>query len=603
MPTAAVSYRVRVHDLHAHLFQVTLTIAQPAALQRVSLPVWIPGSYLVREFSKNLQQLQARQGVKTVELTQIDKCSWQARCSVDQPLDLSYQIYAFDNSVRTAWLDTARGFFNGTSMFLQVAGQETSPHELELVADKALPNWQVATGLTPKKTTKGGFGTYRAANYDELVDCPVELGAFWRGSFLACGIAHRFVVAGAPPSFDGARLLADTQAICETEIRFWHGAKAGTRANTKPPHKTYLFMLNAVDDGYGGLEHRNSTALICTRKDLPRLDHPALMPGTAKPTATKLKPSEGYTTLLGLISHEYFHTWNVKQLRPAEFARYDYASENYTQLLWFFEGFTSYYDDLLLRRSGLIDDTSYLKLLTKTINQVLQTPGRALQSVAQASFDAWVKYYRPDENTPNATVSYYTKGSLVALCLDLTLRQEGKTTLDAVMRALWLRCQGGPMLEGDLSAVLAELAGRSFAKEIARWVHGTADLPLKPLLEKQGITVLEEPAQIAQRLGLRVAESTGIQIKTVLRGGAAERAGFAAGDEWLGLEAGSGKSASNWRLSKLDDLLLYAGTATKIGALVARDKRLLKLSLTLPKSATTWRLVARDSKLIHHWLN
>ena len=598
-----MSYRVRVQDLHAHLFQVTLTIAQPAALQRWSLPVWIPGSYLVREFSKNLQRLQARQGTQSVELTQIDKCSWQARCSVDQPLVLSYEIYALDNSVRTAWLDSRRGFFNGTSMFLQVQGHETSSHELELMMDKALSGWQVATGLTPKKTTKSGFGTYLAANYDELVDCPVAMGVFWSGSFLACGIPHRFVVAGAPPGFDGARLLADTQAICEAEIRFWHGTNASGRLHTKPHHKTYLFMLNAVDDGYGGLEHRNSTALICTRKDLPHQGNPALMPGTAKPTGTKPKPSDGYIRLLGLISHEYFHTWNVKQLRPAEFSRYDYACENYTQLLWFFEGFTSYYDDLLLRRSGLIDDTSYLKLLTKTINQVLQTPGRAVQSVAQASFDAWVKYYRQDENTPNATVSYYTKGSLVALCLDLTLRQEGKTTLDAVMRALWLRCQDGPMLESDLSAVLAELAGRSFTKEIARWVHGTTDLPLKPLLEKQGINVLEEPAQIAQRLGLRVAEGSGIQIKTVLRGGAAERAGFAAGDEWLGLEAGSGKSSSNWRLSKLDDLLLYAGTATKIGALVARDKRLLKLSLTLPKSVTTWRLVARDSKLVSQWLN
>ncbi|MDO9165019.1 MAG: peptidase M61, partial [Rhodoferax sp.] len=203
----------------------------------------------------------------------------------------------------------------------------------------------------------------------------------------------------------------------------------------------------------------------------------------------------------------------------------------------------------------------------------------------------------------NATVSYYTKGALVALCLDLTLRQEGKTTLDAVMRALWLRCQGGPMLEADLSAVLAELGQRSFAKEIARWVHGTADLPLKSLLERQGIAVLEEPAQIAQRLGVRVADSAGIHIKVVLRGGAAERAGFAAGDEWLGLEVGPAKSCTSWRLTKLDDLLLYAGSATKVGALVARDKRLLKLSLTLPKAVTTWRLVARDSKLTAQWLN
>ncbi|MDD5332996.1 MAG: peptidase M61 [Rhodoferax sp.] len=603
MSTAAIGYTVRVQNPQAHLFAVTLTIARPAAQQLVSLPVWIPGSYLVREFSKNLQQLQARQGARTVALAQLDKCTWQVQCAADKPLQLSYQIYAFDSSVRTAWLDAQRGFFNGTSLLLQVHGQEDSPHALELVAGKTLPGWQVATGLTAQKITGSGFGRYLAASYDELVDAPVEMGRFWSGSFVARGVPHRFVVAGAPPGFDGQRLLADTQAICETEIQFWHGAKAGSRLSTKPPHKNYLFMLNAVDDGYGGLEHHNSTALICKRQDLPRLDQPALTPQAIPPTGTKARPTEGYTKLLGLISHEYFHTWNVKRLRPAEFDRYDYGGENYTQLLWFFEGFTSYYDDLLLRRAGLIDDAGYLKLLGDTINQVLQTPGREVQSVAQASFDAWVKYYRQDENTPNATVSYYTKGSLVALCLDLTLRQEGKTTLDAVMRALWLRCQGGPMLESDLSTVLAEFAGRSFAGEIARWVHGTAELPLKALLERQGITVLEQPAQLAPRLGLRVNDDNGIRIKTVLRGGAAEKAGFAAGDEWLGLETGSGKTSSSWRLGKLDDLLLYAGTALKIGALVERDKRLLKLSLTLPTAVTSWRLAVHDKKLVAQWLN
>jgi len=603
MPDAAVCYSLRVLDPQAHLFALTLTIAQPAALQRLSLPVWIPGSYLVREFAKNLQRLQAHQAGKPVALTQLDKCSWQVACKTDQPLVLHYEIYALDNSVRTAWLDAQRGFFNGTSVFLQVQGQENLPHALELVAPKALSDWQVATGLPPKQTTKNGFGWYLAANYDELVDSPVEMGKFWSGSFVAAGILHRFVVAGAAPSFDGERLLADSQTICEAEIKFWHGAKPGSRTHNKPPHQDYLFMLNVVDDGYGGLEHRNSTALLCQRKDLPRLDGPVLTHDPAPSTDAKPKQADGYTTLLGLISHEYFHTWNVKRLRPAEFKQYDYARENYTQLLWFFEGFTSYYDDLLLRRAGLIDDATYLKLLSKTINQVRQTPGQKLQSVAQASFDAWVKYYRQDENTPNATVSYYTKGSLVALCLDLSLRREGKTTLDAVMRALWQRCAGGPMTESDMAAVLADLAGRSFTKEISSWVHGTADLPLKPLLTAQGLAVLEEPAPIAERLGLRVTENDGVRIKSVLRGGAAEQAGFAAGDEWLGLTVGNAKSASHWRLTKLDEIMLYAGNATKIGVLVARDKRLLPLSLTLPQAVTSWRLAVRDNQLVKLWLN
>ena len=582
MPTslprsASLHYRVEAADLHAHLFRVTLTIAQPEMQQQVSLPVWIPGSYLIREFSKNLQKLAARQQGRAVGIRQLDKSTWQVDCVPSSPLVLSYEVYAFDSSVRTAWLDPSRGFFNGTSLCLKVHGQENRVHALEVLGARALGKWQVATGLAPYKVNKRGFGIYLAADYDELVDCPVELGSFWSGDFKAAGVAHRLVVAGAAESFDGARLLADMQKICETEIRFWHDRK-------RPPFKNYLFLLNVVDDGYGGLEHRNSTALIAARRDLPRTGDS--------------RHSDGYTTLLGLISHEYFHTWNVKRLRPAEFTHYNYGAENYTQLLWFFEGFTSYYDDLLLRRAGLIDDAGYLKLLNKTINQVLQTPGREVQAAAQASFDAWVKYYRQDENTANATVSYYTKGSLVALCFDLLLRAEGHTTLDEVMRALWLRCKAGPMTEGDFAAVLRELGGRSFTRELAAWVHSTRELPLQELLQKHGVVVLEDPAQLAQRLGLRVTETAGVQIKQVLRGGAAELAGFAANDEWLGVElAGSG-----WRMTRLDDLTLYCSAHRKITALVARDRKLLRLELTLPATVTTWRLVLRDAALAQPWL-
>ena len=553
---APVHYRIEAADPHARLFTVTLTVAHPQEQQELSLPVWIPGSYLVREFSKNLQRLSAQQG-RRVPLLQLDNHRWRATCRTDRPLVLTYEVCAYDSSVRTAWLDASRGFFNGTSVCLRVHGQEDAPHALEVASTAATAHWSVATGLTPQSIDKRGFGVYAASHYDELVDCPVEMGTFWSGQFTACGVAHRFVVAGAAPSFDGKRLLADTQKICETAIRFWHG-------KGKPPIKNYLFMLNAVHDGYGGLEHRNSTALICGRRDLPRTG--------------EARASDGYTTLLGLISHEYFHTWNVKRLRPAELATYDYRAENYTELLWFFEGFTSYYDDLLLRRAGLIDDATYLKLLAKATNQVLQTPGRSVQTVAQASFDAWVKYYRQDENTPNATVSYYTKGSLVALCLDLTLRREGKTTLDDVMRALWKRCAGGPMTEADLRAELASLAGRSFDNELDQWVHSTAELPLAELLAAHGVALKPEQPQLAQRLGLRVTENHSVQLKTVLRGGPAEKAGMAAGDEWLGLQV----QGQGWRIARLEDVAFYAGAATQVTAVVARDGRLLQLPMALP---------------------
>ena len=577
---APVRYRVEAADRHAHLWRVILTIDEPAAPQHLALPVWIPGSYLVREFARHLQRLSARQHGKPVLLRQLDKSSWQAECQASEPLEISYEVYAFDPSVRAAFLDADRGFFNGTSLCLRVQGQEKRAHAIEVISP--VEGWELATALLPQKVNRRGFGRYGAADYDELVDAPFEMGRFWSADFKAGGVPHRLVVTGAPASFDGERLLQDTRRVCEAEIRFWHGG-AGSRR--KPPFGHYLFLLHAVDDNYGGLEHRHSTALIAARRDLPRLG--------------EARASEGYTTLLGLISHEYFHTWNVKQLRPAEFTRYDYGHENYTHLLWFFEGFTSYYDDLFLRRCGLIDEATYLRLLGKTINQVLQAPGREVQSVAQASYDAWIKYYRADENTPNATISYYSKGALVALCFDLTLRAEGRTSLDAVMRALWARCKGGPMTEADFAAVLRELGGRSFHREIAAWVHGTRELPLEPLLSACGVQVHHDPAALQQRLGLRTSDSGGlVTVKTVLRGGAAEQAGLAAGDEWLGVEvAGQG-----WRLARLDDLPLYAGPHRKVVALVARDRRLRRLDLTLPPAATTWRLSLRDEGLARPWL-
>jgi predicted metalloprotease with PDZ domain len=577
--TAAVHYRIDASNVHAHLFEITLTIAQPHAQQQVSMPAWIPGSYLIREFGRHVQQLRATQGRRTRTVTQLDKATWSIEADADQPLTLRYAVYAFDTSVRAAWLDARRGFFNGTGVCLRVHGHEQQPHQLQLLPVKGHADWQVATGLTAVDTNRQGFGLYAAHDYDELVDCPVEMGTFWSGRFKACGMEHRFVVAGAPTSFDGTRLLADTQKICETAIAFWHG-----KATHKAPHKNYVFMLNATDDGYGGLEHRNSTALICNRRDLPRVTD-------TTNSASGTTPREGYVTLLGLISHEYFHTWNVKRLRPDAFARYDYTQENYTELLWFFEGFTSYYDDLLLLRAGLISETTYIRLLGKTIQTVQQMPGRQVQSVAQASFDAWVKYYRVDENTPNATVSYYAKGALVAACLDLTLRQEGHS-LDALMRLLWQRCHAGPMREQDVLDALQALTGRSYKRELQAWVHGTDELPLARLLPTHGVTIHTESASFAQRLGVRAVDAAGgVQIKTVLRHSAAEHAGLAANDEWLGLEVDT-PTRQAWRIQKLDDVPMLLGRAREGTMLVARDRQLLRLKFKLPPAASVWRLEA-----------
>jgi predicted metalloprotease with PDZ domain len=592
---APVHYLVEAANPQAHLWRVTLSIEKPTRQQTLSLPVWIPGSYMVREFSKHLQNLQASQGGKPCVVTQLDKCTWQVKSAAGKPLEISYEVYAFDHSVRTSWLDAQRGFFNPTSLCLRVHEREAQCHSLSLSAIDSEALCAVSTGAKAikglKKAASGSLGCYAFDDYDHLADTPFEIGNFWRGSFHVRGVEHEFVVAGALPSFDGERLLSDTKKIVEAEMDFWHGKEG------KPPFEKYAFMLNAVDDGYGGLEHRASTALICGRRDLPRLG--------------QAKQPEGYTTLLGLISHEYFHTWNVKRLKPAEFVKFNYAQENYTQMLWFFEGFTSYYDDLLLRRAGLIDNAQYLRLLSKAINQVQQTPGRKLQSVAQSSMDAWVKYYRQDENTPNATVSYYTKGSLVALCFDLSLRKGGKgckaTSLDEVMRLLWKHSKAaeagqGGITEADFATALRTLSGRSYAKEIAAWVHSTADLPLQELLAAHGVNAMPEPAAslpMAQRLGLRVSESSGnLIIKTVLRGGLAEKAGLAAGDEWLAVD--------DWRFHKLEDLGLFSGNKAKAIATVSRDKRLLRLPLALPpkegEASSSFMLRSTKDESLNAWL-
>ncbi len=551
-----ISYRVELYRPQAHLFRVTLKIPRPLAVQSFSLPVWIPGSYMLREFSRHLHEMQARQGSNQLPLRQLSKADWQVECSGKTALELSYLVYAFDPSVRAAFLDGERGFFNGTSLFLRAEGHQGEPHEVDL---RGLPaGWQVATALRPVKVDSRGQGRYMADDYDELVDHPVELGKFWRGRFTAHGVEHEFVVSGSLPDFDGERLLADTKRICEAEIAFWH-------ADKRAPFKHYVFLLNAADEAYGGLEHRASTALIANRRDLPQRGNPEL--------------SEGYVKLLGLISHEYFHTWNVKRMRPAEFGSYDYSRENYTELLWLFEGFTSYYDDLLLRRCDLINSAGYLSLVAKTISGVLAAPGRKLQSVAQSSFDAWVKYYRQDENTPNATISYYTKGALLALAIDLTLRSEKRGTLDQVMRALWLHSAGGPIRESDLAQVLLEVSGRSFEPELTAWVHGTDDIPVAGLLERFGVSLLVEPATLAQRLGLRVKESalTGVRVAQVLRGGAGEACGIAAGDELLGV--------GDWRLRRLDDALRLVAPGEKAKWLISRDQRLHRLPFVMPAPA------------------
>jgi len=525
-----IRYSIVPKQPAAHLFEVTVTVADPdPAGQRFMLPVWIPGSYMVREFARNIVTLRAfNEAGRKVRIGKTDKHTWQA-APVNGALTLRYEVYAWDMSVRAAHLDDTTGFFNGTSVFLAVAGHEEAPClvDIQKPTGAAYRSWRVATALPEARGTKRyGFGEYSAQNYDELVDHPVTLGEFALASFKAHGVPHDIVIAGRVVALDMARLAADLKRICEAQIALFEPK------SKKAPLERYVFMTQAVSDGYGGLEHRASTALICNRTDLPV---------EGRPQAT-----EGYRTYLGLCSHEYFHTWNVKRIKPAAFAPYDLTRENYTSLLWLFEGFTSYYDDLILVRSGLINPEEYFALLGKVVGGVLRGSGRLKQTVAESSFDAWVKYYRQDENAPNAIVSYYTKGSLVALAFDLTIRAQtnNRKSLDDVMRLLWQRFgrdfyRGKPVgvAEDEIEAIFAEATGAELGALFEQAVRSTRDLPLETLLEPFGIALAPEADRSAKpSLGARLRGGADCTLAAVHDGSAAQKAGLSAGDVLVAID-------------------------------------------------------------------
>ncbi|MDN4040271.1 M61 family metallopeptidase [Massilia sp. YIM B02443] len=568
----AIRYTIVPKDLAGHLFNVTVTVARPDPDGQVfALPAWIPGSYMIREFARNIVRIRAEADGAAVALTKLDKHSWRAAPCAG-PLTLHYEVYAWDLSVRAAHLDQTHGFFNGTSVFLRVVGQEDVVHgvEIQRPADPAAKTWRVATAMPEAGAKRYGFGLYAAANYDELIDHPVEMGDFALASFTAHGIVHDIVITGRVPNLDMARLQADLKAICETQIAFF---EPQTR---RAPLDRYVFMTMAVGDGYGGLEHRASTALIAARADLP---------STA--TLRGAEPGEGYLRFLGLCSHEYFHTWNVKRIKPAVFAPYDLQTENYTPLLWLFEGFTSYYDDLMLVRAGIIGEATYFKLLAKTVGGVLRGSGRLKQSVADSSFDAWSKYYRQDENSPNAIISYYTKGSLIALAFDLTIRAKtnGAKSLDDVMLALWERYgrdfyngAGRGVTDAEVEALFDEVSGLKLKALFERWVRGTDDLPLAKLFAPLGVKLVEERKGGKPSLDAGIGRDTlGAKLTQVHEGGAAHQAGLSAHDVIIAIDG----LRVNGNPSNVDTLLGRYRVGDKVAVHAFRRDELMTFDVTL----------------------
>ncbi len=526
---APVTYHVTPSHPGAHIFTVTVTLARPAAEQVFTLPTWIPGSYMIREFSQHIVQIAGADAAGPVAVKKLDKRAWSVT-GARGPLTLTYEVYAWDLSVRKAHLDQTHGFFNGTSLFLSPEGFADQPHAVTLhpPADPKCVGWKVATTLPRISGGPHDFGDFLAADYDELIDHPVELGTFEVAGFEVAGVPHEIAVTGVH-SGDLGILAADSQAICAVFAELFGGL----------PMERYLFQLTVETSGYGGLEHRASTALIHPRAGMPR--------------AGQTSRSDDYIGLLGLISHEYFHLWNVKRIKPEAFLPYDLSAEGYTTQLWAFEGFTSYFDDLGLLRAGVIDAEKYLTLLGRSATRVYTASGRLKQSVADSSFDAWVKLYRADENASNAMISYYTKGALVALALDLTLRQrsEGRVCLDDVMRALWER-HGRPGVgvpEDGVEKIAAELLGEDLTEFFDLAVRGTTDLPMAEILAGFGVGFRLRPMESASdrggkasgksaevlrgqgHLGIKTRSAEGgSRITAVLDGGAAQDAGLSAED-------------------------------------------------------------------------
>lgn len=526
--TDPVRYTVTLADPAAHRFHVRCEMERaPDSPTVFRLPAWIRGSYLVRDFAKHVSGLRGWGDDQPALIERLDKSAFRV-AGAGTRLRVEYLVHAFDESVRKAWLDLDRGFFNGSSLFYCPDGRRDGPFELLLQAPTPpqLADWQVATAMTAAAVDARGFGVYTASDYEELIDHPFELGPFRRLDFAVGEVPHALVLSGrAEP--DLARVCADLTVICQAQREMF---------GNEPALPQYLFLTHAVGSGYGGLEHRASTALICSRNDLPR-------PGQAI-------ISKEYRTFLGLCSHEYFHLWNVKRITAESFAASDLAREAYSRDLWHYEGLTSYYDDLILLRAGLIDAATYLDLLAENATRLQRFPARRVQTLEDASFETWIKFYQPDDNTPNAATNYYAKGALVALCLDLKLRLESSLTLDEVMRELWRRYGrvGRGVPERGLEQLAGELSGLELQAFFDHALRSTEELPLAELLEPFGVqaepractSAIDDGGRTLARGGLpwlglrlRAGETT---VLHVLDGGPAQRAGLSAGDQLLALD-------------------------------------------------------------------
>lgn len=540
-------YVLSFPEPHTHYLEVDATLPASGPLE-LMMAVWTPGSYLVREYAQHVEGVTASGPSGPLPIRKTAKNRWLVEPGDAASVAFSYRVYARRLSVQGNFVDADMAVLNGAPTFIVPVGVGA----VDVLVEPAWPG--VATALPPHPD--GDPHHFRAPDLDALIDTPVVMGTLQRHAFAVHGVPHELVNLGGDGRWDQERSARDVARIVETQIAFWGAI----------PYDRYLF-LNAIAEAGGGLEHEHSTLMITSRWATGSVD--------------------AYRGWLGLVSHEFFHTWNVKRLRPVGLGPFDYEREVHTPSLWVAEGLTSYYDDLLLRRAGLVDDKGYLKLLSKQIRSVEETPGREVQALSEASFDAWIKFYRKDENRPNTTISYYRKGAVVGWLLDAEIRRasDGARTLDGVLRALWAE-RDEPYTPERFRAVASEVAGTDLGPWLAHAVDGTGALDFEPALAWFGLRFAEQEEPSGDDplgtdpepgwLGLHTGHDGGrLVVRQVRRGTPGYDAGVNVGDELVALD-GFRIGPRSW-----DELRAQVPPGSSAELLVSRRGRLRTLAVEL----------------------
>lgn len=575
-----ISYTLSMPAPHSHLYHVQIEVdGVDAPAQDLILPSWTPGSYMIRDYARHVQAFTASTfDGRPLHWHKVAKDAWRVETGGVSQFRVTYQVYANELTVRTSHLDGSHGYLNGATLFMYVEGRTAERLQLSVVP---AVGWQVTTSLTAVVGGDRTHAIFSASDYDELVDAPIECGTHRLLQFEVDHIPHQIALWG-HGNEDEARIVADTRCIVEVQRDFFGSL----------PYSHYLFILHLVDGRGGGLEHRNSV--------------------TNQVDRWSFQPQRNYERFIRLTSHELFHVWNVKRLRPAPLGPFNYRAENYTRMLWLMEGATSYYDDLLLVRCGLITPERYLELLAEQIVQLQSQPGRLLQSLEQSSFDAWIKFYRPDEHSANSSISYYLKGALVCLLLDMAIRTQsgGARSLDDLMRYLYehypISGSGIPEV-GAVQAAAEHVAGSEpgfFHDFFAHSIAGTTELDYAKGLATVGLELRWQRRGAEAWSGLSLKQQgERTLIRSVRADGPAYLAGIYADDELLALDG--------WRVDseKFHARLAERKPGTPVCLTIFRGDRLLEVTLTLAEApADALELTSKGERsaaqqsAYQHWL-